>query len=46
MLDIDLTYKLYKTIAINLSQSFKYTIEPNTKSILLDFKIENLKIAI
>jgi hypothetical protein len=25
----------------NLSQGFKYTIEPGTRSILLDFRIEN-----
>jgi hypothetical protein len=41
MLGIGLARKLYKAMATNLSQGFKHTIEPSTRPILLDFRVED-----
>jgi hypothetical protein len=45
MLGIGLARKLHKAIATDPSQGFKHIIEPSTRPILLDFRIENPEIA-
>jgi hypothetical protein len=46
MLGIGLTYKICEAIATNPSQGFEYTIELNTRPILLDFRIKDSETAI
>jgi hypothetical protein len=46
MLGMGLVYRLCKAIATDLFQGFERIIEPDTRPILLDFRVEDPETAI